>query len=73
MKSEVPPPTYASQGNHPQKSGNLEQNQGQSATNLIFKKRYQFLFFSVKALIKTAIQLLETNMLGLKFKRNYNT
>ena len=32
------------------------------------KKRHQFLFISLKALIKSAIQLLETNKLGIKYE-----
>ena len=41
----------------------IHQNQGQRAT-----VRYQFLLISIKALIKSAIQLLETNKLGLRYK-----
>ena len=68
----MPTPTYAFQGNHPQKSGSLEKNQEQNVTKLIFKKR-QFLLISLRALIKSGIQLWETNKLGLKYKRNNNT
>ena len=50
-----------------------QQNQGQSVTMRIKKKRHQFLLISLKALIKSTLQLLETNKLGLKYKRNNNT
>ena len=35
--------------------------------------RHQFWPISLKALIKSIIQLLETNKLGFKYKRNKNT